>query len=60
MEEEMKLLKTLAAGAAALSMIASAAAAGDWKPRKPVEFVIMAGAGGGADQIARLLQGLIE
>ena len=56
----MKLLQSLIAGAAALGMMASAAAAADWKPRKPVEFVIMAGAGGGADQIARLLQGLIE
>src|SRR5690554_7645919 len=27
---------------------------------KPVELIIMAGTGGGADQIARLLQGLIE
>ena len=31
-----------------------------WSPKKPVEFIIMAGTGGGADQIARLLQGLIE
>ncbi len=31
-----------------------------WEPQKPVEFIIMAGAGGGADQIARLLQSLIE
>lgn len=56
----MKILHSLIAGAAALGMMASAASAADWKPRKPVEFVIMAGAGGGADQIARLLQGLIE
>ncbi|MGI9366672.1 MAG: Bug family tripartite tricarboxylate transporter substrate binding protein, partial [Rhizobiaceae bacterium] len=56
----MKLLQSLIAGAAALGMMASAATAADWKPKKPVEFVIMAGAGGGADQIARLLQGLIE
>ena len=32
----------------------------DWSPKKPIELIIMAGAGGGADQIARLLQGLIE
>ena len=32
----------------------------EWSPKKPVEFIIMAGTGGGADQIARLLQGLIE
>lgn len=36
------------------------AAAADWSPKKPVELIIMAGTGGGADQIARLLQGLIE
>ena len=31
-----------------------------WEPQKPVEFIIMAGTGGGADQLARLLAGLIE
>jgi tripartite-type tricarboxylate transporter receptor subunit TctC len=31
-----------------------------WEPQKPVEFIIMAGTGGGADQLARLLQSLIE
>lgn len=56
----MKLLNTVVAGIAALGVTATAAVAADWKPRKPVEFIIMAGTGGGADQIARLLQGLIE
>ncbi len=51
--------KTLLSSALALSVAAPAVAA-DWEPRKPVEFIIMAGTGGGADQIARLLQGLIE
>ncbi len=32
----------------------------EWRPRKPVEFIIMAGPGGGADQIARLIQGIIQ
>ena len=32
----------------------------DWKPQKPVEFVIMAGQGGGADRLARLIQSIIE
>ncbi len=45
---------------AALAAMVSTTAAAQWKPRKPVEFIIMAGTGGGADQIARLLQGLIE
>jgi putative tricarboxylic transport membrane protein len=43
------------------AMVASApGVANAWEPKKPVEFIIMAGTGGGADQIARLLQGLIE
>jgi tripartite-type tricarboxylate transporter receptor subunit TctC len=35
-------------------------AAAEWKPQKPVEFVIMAGQGGGADRLARLIQSIIE
>ena len=31
----------------------------EWKPLKPVEFVIMAGQGGGADQLARFIQSII-
>jgi putative tricarboxylic transport membrane protein len=31
-----------------------------WEPRKPVEFIIMAGPGGGADKMARLMQSVIE
>jgi putative tricarboxylic transport membrane protein len=31
-----------------------------WEPKKPIEMIIMAGTGGGADQIARLIQGLIQ
>ncbi len=46
--------------AAATSLGMSAPAMAEWSPKKPVELIIMAGAGGGADQIARLLQGLIE
>src|SRR5438105_518792 len=30
-----------------------------WEPSKPVEFVVPAGTGGGADQMARLLQGVV-
>ncbi len=35
-------------------------AAAAWEPKKPVEFVIMAGKGGGADRLARFIQGIIE
>ena len=31
-----------------------------WEPTKPIDFVIMAGAGGGADQIARFIQSVAE
>ena len=31
-----------------------------WEPSKPVEFVVPAGTGGGADQMARMLQGIIS
>ena len=31
-----------------------------WEPKKPVEFIIMAGTGGGADQMARLMQSIIQ
>jgi tripartite-type tricarboxylate transporter receptor subunit TctC len=55
----MNFIKTLTVSALALAVSAPAALA-EWEPRKPVEFIIMAGTGGGADQIARLLQGLIE
>src|ERR671918_3219414 len=53
----MALVASTSVAAVALS---GAAAAQGWEPQKPVEFIIMAGTGGGADQLARLLQGLIE
>jgi tripartite-type tricarboxylate transporter receptor subunit TctC len=49
----------LAAGTGVATVALSGAAIA-WEPQKPIEFIIMAGTGGGADQIARLLQGLIE
>ncbi|MEK9724237.1 MAG: tripartite tricarboxylate transporter substrate binding protein [Rhodospirillaceae bacterium] len=52
----LSLAAGLAMGAAAVSSDASAA----WEPKKPIEFVIMAGKGGGADKLARFIQGIIE
>ncbi len=49
---------SLAAGAATVASSSDATAA--WKPKKPVEFVIMAGKGGGADRLARFIQGIIK
>lgn len=44
----------------AVSLVSVSKSVAAWQPKKPVEFIIMAGTGGGADQIARLIQGLIE
>jgi putative tricarboxylic transport membrane protein len=38
----------------------SAQAKADWVPTKPVEFVVMAGQGGGADKIARFIATLVQ
>lgn len=51
----------VAAGAivASVSYTASSAWA-EWQPTKSVELVVPAGTGGGADQMARVLQGIIQ
>jgi len=43
----------------ASTLVVAPAAFAAWEPTKPVEFVVPAGTGGGADQMARLLQGVI-
>lgn len=50
----------LALAASVAMMAALPAAAQGWKPFKPVEMVIMAGQGGGADRLARLFQSIIQ
>ena len=40
--------------------VSAPATAAAWEPTKPIEFVIPAGTGGGADQMARLIAGLAE
>lgn len=51
-----------ALGVAAAAALATAlpAHASDWRPNRPVEMVIMAGQGGGADRLARLFQSIIQ
>src|SRR3954467_3106800 len=46
-----------AAGAAALAISIPVSAA--WEPTRPVEFIVPAGTGGGADQMARVIQGIV-
>jgi putative tricarboxylic transport membrane protein len=50
--------RSLAALATAL-LCAPLVAAAAWEPTKPVEFVVPAGTGGGADQMARFIQGVV-
>ena len=49
-------MATLALAAGAISAAAPALA---WEPSKPVELVVPAGTGGGADQMSRLIQGIV-
>ena len=51
------------AGASALAVMALTGAVhaqSDWEPRRPIQFIIMAGTGGGADQIARFIQSVAQ
>ena len=45
---------------AILQFFISQSAAFAWEPTKPIEFVIPAGTGGGADQMARLIAGIAD
>ena len=57
-----KFKKSITGVAAVSAMIAGGISmnAHAWEPTKPIDFVIMAGAGGGADQIARFIQSVAE
>jgi putative tricarboxylic transport membrane protein len=52
-------IRGLAGATTAALLLPHAALAADWKPTKPVEFVVPSGAGGGTDQFARLVQSII-
>jgi len=52
----------LASASAALGLLAAVTlptTAQSWEPTKPVEFIVPAGTGGGADQMARFVQGVV-
>jgi tripartite-type tricarboxylate transporter receptor subunit TctC len=59
-----KLRGCLYAGSAALACaglgLSATPADAAWQPTKSVEFIVPAGTGGGADQMARMLQGIIQ
>jgi putative tricarboxylic transport membrane protein len=51
-------MKALLSVLAVVVLLGAAAPAAAWEPTKPIEFVIPAGTGGGADQMARLIAGI--
>ncbi len=51
-------LKRARAGLLAVALACASLAASAWEPSKPIEFVVPAGTGGGADQMARFVQGV--
>lgn len=57
-----KITRRAAIGLSVAMAFSSAmpALADGWQPMKPVEMVIMAGQGGGADRLARLFQSIIQ
>ena len=57
-----KSLKRLSALFVATSFMFSGVVgvANAWEPSKPIDFIIMAGKGGGADKMARLMQAIVE
>jgi putative tricarboxylic transport membrane protein len=54
-----RLSKSAAAVALTLGAVVGAPLAHAWEPTKSVEFVVPAGTGGGADQMARFIQGVV-
>ena len=50
----------LAGMGAAFMLAPTAPAQAAWEPTRPVEFIIPAGTGGGADQMARTIQGIVS
>jgi putative tricarboxylic transport membrane protein len=60
----MKPIYSLSIGAMAALLTAQAfapaPAAAAWEPTRPVEIIVPAGTGGGADQMARVIQGIVS
>ena len=53
------VFNNVAASAAVATLAAFSVPAHAWEPTKTVEFIVPAGSGGGADQMARAIQGIV-
>jgi putative tricarboxylic transport membrane protein len=60
MKRDISRIASCGAVAAAAVLAMTVGASAQWKPTKTVEFIVPAGTGGGADQMARTLQGVIQ
>ena len=58
-ERSVYLAATFAATACAVGLLSPSTATAAWEPTRPVEFIVPAGTGGGADQMARVIQGIV-
>jgi tripartite-type tricarboxylate transporter receptor subunit TctC len=54
------LLGTTLAAPLATTLATPALAQRGWQPSRPVQFIVPAGTGGGADQMARVVQGIVS
>jgi putative tricarboxylic transport membrane protein len=52
--------RSILGGAAAGIAATTAGAQRAWEPMRPVQFIVPAGTGGGADQMARVIQGIVS
>ncbi len=53
-------LRLVIALLACVGLVAAAGSAPAWEPTKPIEFIVPAGTGGGADQMARIIAIIVE
>lgn len=60
MKAQLRRMTAWVLALALAPIVAPLAVDAAWQPTKPVEFIIMAGQGGGADQYARLISGLVD
>ena len=59
MKTHLSIFLKVAALVLGCLMFSNTFAQAKWEPTKSVEFIVPAGTGGGADQMARFLQGVI-
>ncbi len=59
-EEDRRMRLTALVSLFVWALLGGVMPAQAWEPTRPIEFVVPAGTGGGADQMARLIAGIAE